>query len=99
MPTSKTTNIDEISNSKNIWKKYMIIIRDIVFIILFLVSVIGWIRAETAKETKFETQVLNDIENLSNKVNDLIKQQEKTNDILMDQRELNGKIIQYMEIE
>jgi hypothetical protein len=85
MPPTKTT--------ESIWKKYMTIIRDMVFIFLFLVSIVGWIRSETKKATKLETNV----ETLLN--NDAIQteQLEKINDILMEQKELNGKIIQYMQ--
>lgn len=85
MPTKTETN----------WKKYMTIIRDTVFVILFLASVIGWITSETKKKTKLEDQV----ETLTKIVTeDNAQQLEKINDILSEQQILNGKIIQFMEM-
>ena len=73
----------------------MTMIRDIVFIILFLGSVGGWIRSETRSDTKLEVQV----EVLNTKVTEISKQLEKTNDILSEQQRLNGQIIQYMSMD
>ena len=77
---------------ETIWKKYMTIIRDVVFIIMFLVSVIGWIRAETRSKTKLEDKV----ESLTKAVENNTKQLEKIDNIISEQNTLNGKIIQYM---
>jgi hypothetical protein len=79
---------------ENTWKKYMAIIRDVVFIVLFLTSVVGWVRSETIKKTKLETQV----EILTKVMDDNTKELGKINDILLEQKELNGKIIQYMQM-
>jgi exopolysaccharide biosynthesis protein len=75
------------------WKNHMTFIRDVVFIILFLASVVGWIRSETIKKTKMEQK----IEQLNTSVQESTKQLEKINEILYKQQELNGKIIQYMQ--
>lgn len=76
-----------------IWKKYMTITRDVVFVILFLVSVGGWIRTATIQKTRLEDEV----KTLTVAMEEITDQLEKINDILMDQKELNGKIIQYMQ--
>lgn len=86
MPT-KTTETN--------WKKYMTIIRDVVFIILFLTSIAGWITSETKKKTKLEAQV----EELTKTMDQNTKQLEKITDIIMQQAELNGKIIQHIETD
>jgi hypothetical protein len=78
---------------ESLWKKYMTGARDIIFILLFLASIVGWIRSETIKKTKLETQV--DV--LTTKVEVLTKQLEKTNDILGEQQILNGKIIYFLD--
>jgi exopolysaccharide biosynthesis protein len=83
-----------VKNAESVWKKHMTVARDVVFIILFLASVVGWIRSETIKKTKLETQV----EILTQKLQDNTKELEKINDILTEQQTLNGKIIQYMEM-
>jgi hypothetical protein len=80
---------------ESIWKKNMTMIRDIVFVVLFLSTIVGWIRSETVKKAKLE----NEIEILNNKLDDISKHVEKTNDILNQQQILNGKIIQYMEMK
>jgi len=82
-----------MAEKESAWKKHMSFIRDVVFIVLFLASVVGWIRSETIKKTKMEEQ----IERLTVSVNESTKQLEKINDILYRQQELNGKIIQYMQ--
>ena len=76
-----------------IWKKHMIYIRDGVFVILFLVSVGGWVRTSTVQKTRLEDEV----KTLSIATNELTRQLEKINNILLEQKELNGKIIQYMQ--
>jgi hypothetical protein len=78
-----------------VWKKHMTIIRDVVFVVLFLASAIGWVRSETIKKTKLESQV----EILTKTLEDNTKQLEKINDILTEQQNLNGQIIQYMKMK
>ena len=78
---------------ETLWKKYMTFARDIVFILLFLASVAGWIRSETIKKTKLEAQV----EVLTKAVEDNTKQLEKVNGILSEQQELNGKMIYFLD--
>ena len=75
------------------WKTHMTFIRDVVFIIVFLASVVGWIRSETIKKTRMEEK----IEHLTEATNQSAKQLEKVNEILNQQQLLNGKIIQFME--
>jgi len=86
MPT-KTT--------ETLWKKYMTMIRDIVFILLFLASIVGWIRSETAKKTKLETQV----ETLTEAVKSTNEQLIKVNEALSEQNILNGKVLQFMDMK
>ena len=45
------------AKTETLWKKFMANARDIVFIIMFLAAVVGWIRAETVKSTKLEVKV------------------------------------------
>lgn len=92
MPTPKNDKNTEISP---MWKKHMTIIRDVVFVVLFLASAIGWVRSETIKKTKLETQV----ELLTRTIEDNTKQLEKINDVLNEQQNLNGQIIQYMKMK
>jgi len=75
------------------WKKYTTFIKDIILIVMFLSSTIGWIRSETIKRTKMEEK----IEQLSIQLQENTKQLEKINEILYKQQELNGKIIQFMQ--
>jgi len=81
--------------SQNNFKFNISLLKDIIFFIMFFVSVIGWIRAETIKNTKLQVQV----ETLTNAVNENTRQLEKINDILIEQQNLNGQIIQFMKIK
>ena len=81
--------------TETLWKKIMSNVRDIVFIILFLASIVGWIRSETVKNTKLETKV----QELTVAIEKQNSQLEKINQILLDQNELNGKIIMYMQMK
>ena len=82
-------------NISTTWKKHMTIVRDVVFIILFLASTVGWIRLEAVKNTKLEAQV----EILTKTLSENTKQLEKINDVLNEQQNLNGQIIQYMKMK
>lgn len=73
--------------------KYRSLIKDIILIVGFLSTAIGWVVSETVKKTELKDEV----RHLSIIIEDQAKQLEKVNDILMDQKELNGKIIQYMQ--
>lgn len=86
------------------WKKHMSIIRDVVFIVLFLASIVGWIRSEIKNNeetliynTEFKTEIKQQIGTLNDKIIDLTKQIELQNKVLNEQLILNGKIIQFME--
>ena len=79
--------------TESAWKRHMTFVRDVVFILLFFVSIIGWIRSETIKNTKMEYE----IQQLTNSVKEGTEELKKINDILYKQQELNGKIIQYMQ--
>lgn len=81
--------------SQNNFKFNISLLKDIIFFIMFFVSVIGWIRAETIKNTKLQVQV----ETLTNAVNENTRQLEKINDILIEQQNLNGQIIQFMKMK
>jgi hypothetical protein len=75
------------------WKKHISLIKDAIYIILFLAATIGWISSKAKRDTKLETQV----EHLIIMVQDQNKQLQKINDMFLDQKELNGKIIQFID--
>jgi len=77
------------------WKRYVNIVKDVVFVVGILVSAGGWIRSETIK--KNDTK--NKIEALTKAVDESTEQLKKINTILMEQQTLNGKIIQYMSMK
>jgi hypothetical protein len=77
---------------KTVWGNFMTKFRDIVFIILFLVTSAGWIVTSTANKTK--TKVV--LEETTKAVNDLKLEIREVNKTLKEQATLNGQIIQYM---
>jgi len=79
-------------SDKSMWDLFMTKFRDVVFVILFLATSIGWIVTSTTNKTKMKvvleqnTQVINEVKQEIKKINEYITKQS----------ELNGQIIQYM---
>ncbi|HPI81712.1 MAG TPA: hypothetical protein PK122_00565 [Candidatus Paceibacterota bacterium] len=82
----------EKKETKSPWGEFMTKFRDIVFIILFLVTSAGWIVTSTANKTKMKVV----LEETTKAVNDLKEEVKEINKTLQKQAELNGQIIQYM---
>lgn len=80
---------------KTVWEQFMSKFRDIVFIILFLVTSAGWIVSGTANKTKMKVV----LEENTKAVNELKAEVKEINKTLTKQAELNGQIIQYMKNE
>lgn len=74
------------------WSKYMEKFRDVVFIILFISTSIGWIVSSTINTTK--TKVV--LEETIKSVNEMKEEMKEVRITLNKQSELNGQIIQYM---
>lgn len=77
---------------KTLWDQFMTKFRDIVFIILFLITSAGWIVTSTANKTKMKVV----LEENTKAVNELKTEIKEINKTLKEQAELNGQIIQYM---
>jgi hypothetical protein len=86
MPTKKE------NESKTLWTLFMEKFRDVVFVILFLGTSVGWI--VTASNNKTKTKVV--LEQTTQAVNELKAEVKEVNNTLQKQAELNGQIIQYM---
>lgn len=80
------------TEKKSIWDTFMSKFRDIVFILMFIVTSVGWIVTATKNKTEMSmvlqqnTQAINDLKGEIKSINSYITQQS----------ELNGKIIQFM---
>lgn len=68
------------------YKKYLVYLKDFVYIIGLLIAMYGWMTSKTEKQTILETTVKYNTEAL-----------EKVESFMEKQAELNGKIIQFME--
>jgi hypothetical protein len=77
---------------KSVWDGFMTKFRDIVFIILFLITSAGWIVTSTATKTK--TKLV--LEQNTQAINELKSEMKEVNESIKNQAELNGQIIQYM---
>lgn len=77
---------------KPMWTLFMEKFRDVVFIILFIATSIGWVATSTSNKTK--TKVV--LEETTKAVNELKQEMKEINKTLQKQAELNGQIIQYM---
>jgi len=77
---------------KNSWKLFMEKFRDVIFIILFIATSIGWVATSTSNKTKTKVVLEETIES----VNELKAELKEINKTLQKQAELNGQIIQYM---
>lgn len=76
----------------NIWNTVFNKLRDIIFIILFIATSLGWII--TSNTNKTETRMI--LQRNTEAVNDLKEEIKKVNDFINRQAELNGQILQYM---
>jgi len=69
--------------------------KDWITIILFLVTVLGWITTYTSNKASNKAA----LDNNTKAVEKLNVQMEKMNEYIKTQSELNGKFIQYMEMD
>lgn len=77
---------------KTMWEQFMGKFRDIVFIILFLSTSIGWVVSSTTNKTKMRVV----LDENTKAMNELKAEVREINKTLTEQAELNGQIIQYM---
>jgi len=77
---------------KTLWTMFMEKFRDIVFIILFIATSIGWVVTSTTNKTK--TKVV--LEETTKAVNEVKAELKEINKTLQKQAELNGQVIQFM---
>lgn len=80
------------SSKKTLWDEFMGKFRDIIFIIMFLATSIGWVVSSTTNKTKMKVV----LEETTKAVNELKGEVKEINKTLKEQAELNGQIIQYM---
>lgn len=81
-----------IQKAKTQWDIFMTKFRDVVFIILFAITSVGWIITSTANKTKMKVV----LEENTRAVNELKSEVREINRTLKEQAVLNGQIIQYM---
>jgi hypothetical protein len=84
MPEKKT--------EKTMWELFMTKFKDVVFIILFLATSMGWILTSNTNKTK--TKIV--LEQTTQAINDLKSEMKEVNESIKKQAELNGQIIQFM---
>lgn len=77
---------------KSFWDLFMTKFRDVVFIILFLATSIGWIVTSTTNKTKMKVV----LEQNTQVINELKEEVKKINEYITKQSELNGQMIQFM---
>jgi hypothetical protein len=81
-----------MTGKKKNWEPFMTKFRDLVFIIMFLATIAGWIITSVTNKAKMKmaieqnTQVVKELKGEINKINDYITKQS----------ELNGQIIQFI---
>jgi hypothetical protein len=80
---------------KDDWKIFMTKFRDIIFIVMFLATTIGWITTAVSDKVKIKMV----LEQNTKAINDINEQIKGFNNYINKQSELNGKIIQYMKDE
>jgi hypothetical protein len=79
-------------SARDVWASFMTKFRDVVFIILFLITSAGWIATSSSNKTKMKVV----LEETTKAVNELKSEVREINKTLQKQAELNGQIIQYM---
>jgi len=80
------------NNSKELWGTFMTKFRDVVFIIMFIATSIGWIVTSTTNKTKMKVL----LEENTKAINEMKGEIKKINEYIVEQSELNGQMIQYM---
>lgn len=75
-----------------LWDLFMSKFKDIVFIVLFLATSLGWIVTSTTNKTK--TKLI--LEQNTAAINELKAEVKKVDEYMTKQAELNGQIIEYM---
>lgn len=81
-----------VKTDKSFWDLFMTKFRDVVFIILFLATSIGWIVTSTTNKTKMKVV----LEQNTQVINELKEEVKKINEYITKQSELNGQMIQFM---
>jgi len=81
-----------VKTNKNFWDLFMTKFRDVVFIILFFATSIGWIVTSTTNKTKMKVV----LEQNTQVINELKEEVKKINEYITKQSELNGQMIQFM---
>jgi hypothetical protein len=79
-------------SGRTIWEEFMKKFRDLVFIILFIITSIGWISTSVTDRTKVKVA----LEETTKVVNELKIEVREINRNLQRQAELNGQIMEYM---
>lgn len=77
---------------ETLWDTFMTKFRDVVFIILFLATSMGWVVTSTTNKTKMKVV----LEQNTQAINEVKGELKKINEYITKQSELNGQIIQYM---
>ena len=77
------------------WGNFMTKFRDVIFILMFIATSIGWIATSVSDKTKMKVV----LEQNTQAVNELKGEVKKINEYINKQSELNGKIIQFMKDE
>ena len=81
-----------VKTDKSFWDVFMTKFRDVVFIILFLATSIGWVVTSTTNKTKMKVV----LEQNTQVINELKEEVKKINEYITKQSELNGQMIQFM---
>jgi len=76
-----------VKTDKSFWDLFMTKFRDVVFIILFLATSIGWIVTSTTNKTKMKVV----LEQNTQVINELKEEVKKINEYITKQSELNGQ--------
>ena len=77
----------------NVYQKYLVYLKDVVYIIGLVIALYGWISAKSKNSAIMETTIKYNTEAV-NKLQNFV---EKQTDINNRQAELNGKVIQFMQ--
>ena len=80
---------------KSLWELAMTKIRDIVFVILFLATAVGWLTTALNQKRDYKHA----LEDNTEAIIELKQQIKELNNYNKSQAELNGKFIQYMEMD
>ena len=84
--------VNKKEETPKLWDLFMTKFKDIVFIVLFLATSLGWIVTSTTNKTK--TKLI--LEQNTTAINELKTELKKVDEYMTKQAELNGQIIEYM---